>query len=155
MGIRVEGLDDIQNLYLQIESEGSRRVVKEMIAGGNLIADVAREMAPVDYGNLEQAIKVAVSPVRDARGRFATREVSVYIDMDMRVPQFKNKRVGDYAYEVHEHVTPYGPKQLGERSLLKQGTTNEIVGGGFLERAVEKVQKKVLDNIERAVDSFL
>jgi len=59
----------------------------------------------------------------------------------MDVPERRGKKVGDYAYFIHEHLTPAGSWQLGEESEAKQSGQQEQVGGGFMDRAAEEVER--------------
>lgn len=143
MTLKVEGVVAVEQMLLNIDREGGRRLVNELYKHAIRTRDLARKFAPIDDGNLEQAIKVSpeqVGPLRDARGRFMRTEVEVYIDLDMPIEQRPGKTIGDYAYLQHEHLTPYGPWQLGERSRAKQAGQYERVGGGFLERAAEQLE---------------
>ena len=67
------------------------------------------------------------------------KQVEVYIDTDREVEDRPGKTIGDYAYTIHEHLTPAGLMQLGPKSALKQAGQREVVGGAFLDRAVEAV----------------
>jgi hypothetical protein len=142
MGAKVSGIINTEEMLLRLDSTAKRRVVKVLVKRAEQIRDLARKMAPVDEGNLEEAIKLrgdAVGRTRDEFGRFQRTEVDVYIDMDAPVPERPGHTVGDYAYEMHEHLTPMGPMQLGPASVAKQEGQQEQVGGGFLERAAEEV----------------
>ena len=146
MGLRIEGEISVQQMLLRLDAEGSRRVVWRLYQHALKVRDLARKFAPVDLGNLEEAIKVRPErfvAARDAFGRFARQEIEVYVDESMPVPHGKNKTVGDYAYEIHEHLYPYGSWKLGKNSQAKQATQNEVVGGGFLERAAEEIEAQL------------
>lgn len=143
MPVTIEGVVDTESLIANIDTKTKRRVVRKLIDEAHKIADLAKKMAPRDHANLEEAIKVRPdSPerTRDELGRFVRTEVEVYVDGDMPVPQRPDKTVGDYAYEMHEHLTPFGPLQLGEESRAKQASNGGVeVGGGYLTRAVEEL----------------
>lgn len=145
MGVKVTGLVDADNLLVAVETDTRRGAAREMVAAGRRIRDLARKMAPVDIGNLEDAIQMtpdSEGPPRDARGRFVRVEVEVYVETSKPVPERPGKTVGDYAYEIHEHQTPMGPIPLGPHSQAKQASNSGItVGGGFLERAADEVTK--------------
>lgn len=149
MTLVVEGILGVEQMLLNLDTQGRKRVVKSLYAQALKLRDLARKFAPVDDGNLEKAILIhperLEGAIRDERGRFARQEIEVYIDMEMPVPERPGKTVGDYAYVVHEHVTPYGPKNLGPLSELKQAGQSEIVGGGFLERAAEEIEEQLDD----------
>ena len=155
MGVKVSGTIGVGQMLLRLDTTAKRRVLRELYAQAYRTRDLARRFAPHDLGNLEEAIKVRPEqqgPLRDGAGRFARQEIEVYIDMEMSVPERPGKTIGDYAYEIHEHLYPYGPWQLGQRSIAKQQGQSELVGGGFLERAAEEIEgqlDKVLLDILR------
>jgi hypothetical protein len=142
MPTKVQGVINTEEMLLRLDTTVKKRVVKVLVKRAEMIRDTARKMAPVDEGNLEEAIKLrgdAIGRTRDEFGRFQRTEVDVYVDMDQPVPDRPGKTVGDYAYEMHEHLTPMGPLQLGPGSQAKQDGQSEQVGGGFLERAADEV----------------
>lgn len=146
MPLKVTGIIDTQTMLLNVDTTAKKRVRAMLIRRAYNIRDMARKMAPVDTEGLEKGIKIAgdTSGARDALGRFARIEVEVYIDMDAPVADRPGKKLGDYAYEMHEHLTPYGRLQLGEKSRAKQSSSSGVmVGGGFLERAAEMFEKAI------------
>lgn len=153
MSIQIEGLDNIEDLFIEIQNEAPKRVVKEMIAVAKDIQKLAVQMAPIDHGYLEEAIKLDVSGGRDDRGRFARQVVSVFVDQEM--PAEGLKVVGDYAYFIHEHQTPMGPVPLGPRSQEKQRGTSVVVGGGYLERATQQIEEEVEERVSDKLRDYL
>jgi hypothetical protein len=146
MGVKVSGIIDTQTMLLNVDTTAKKRVRSMLIRRAYNIQDMARKMAPIDTGDLEKAIKViGDGPAsRDTLGRFTRVEIEVYIDMEAPVEGRPGKKMGDYAYEMHEHLTPYGRLQLGEKSRAKQaGSAGVMVGGGFLERAAEMFEKAI------------
>lgn len=140
MPVTVSGLMSVEDMFLRMDTTAKKRVKAKLIQKAYQLRDLARKMAPRDHGNLEEAIKVRGEGIaRDEGGRFARVEVEVYIDFDMDVPQRKGKKVGDYAYFIHEHQTPYGSWKLGAESQAKQAGQQERVGGGFMIRAAEQI----------------
>ncbi|MDY7537614.1 hypothetical protein QN372_00480 [Undibacterium sp. RTI2.1] len=156
MGVKVEGFMSANELLMRIDTTAKRRVVKSLIQKGVELRDMAKKMAPRDHANLEDAIKMrpeGAERLRDDLGRFAKVEIEVYIDMDTPVPERPGKTVGDYAYEIHEHQTPMGSIQLGEKSLEKQDSNGGVqVGGGFMYRAVEAVDKEIDFALQEALN---
>jgi len=149
MGVKVEGVISTGQMLLNLDTTGRKRVLKALYAQALKVRDLARKFAPVDEGNLEKAIKVRpeqLGPVRDELGRFMRQEIEVYVDAEMEVPERPGKTVGDYAYEIHEHLYPYGPWNLGPKSQDKQAGQSEMVGGGYLERAAEQIEFHI-DNV--------
>lgn len=146
MPVTVEGVLSTEEMLLRLDTTAKKRVRRSLIKKAHRIRDLAERMAPVDEGNLEASIKVRGDEEgreRDELGRFMRTEVEVYVDTDMPVPERPGKVVGDYAFEIHEHLTPMGPKQLGPRSLAKQNGQSEQVGGGYMERAALEVDGEI------------
>ena len=120
----------------QVGKRAMRGVSAVMQEEGMKIRDKAREYAPVDKGNLEDAIRCDI----DRNGLNGRTLVYVYVDMDY--PAGANgKTVGDYAMIMHEGLTPYGELNLGKYSQIKAATF--AVGGKFLERAIDEVAPKI------------
>lgn len=137
--LRVSGLEAIIRELTMVEgrtkANAARTIRRMMIRAQKL----AIQMAPVDEANLEKAIKVAeFGGGRGADGRFMRKTFELYVDGSMPANE-KGKTVGDYAYIMHEHLTPYGPKQLGPRSQAKNAANGGKVGGMFLIRAALEV----------------
>lgn len=153
MGVVVTGAIEAEQMLLNVDSNAKRRALAAVIAGAKEIQEMAIRMAPIDHGNLEEAIKVDEGGSgRDAEtGRFKRKEVTVYVDSSMPVPERPGKTVGDYAYEIHEHLEPKGPWQLGERSREKQEGSDVIVGGGYLERALDALKDKIINEVAAAM----
>jgi hypothetical protein len=150
MGIIVDGMIETEQMLLRFDMTAKKRILAKLRAKANEVKELAQKMAPVDKGNLEQAIKVSGESggvVRDALGRFARQEIDVYVDMEMPIEDRPDKTIGDYAYIMHEHLTPAGPLKLGEKSSEKQQGQNEIVGGKYLERALEEVGISVMGEL--------
>lgn len=156
---------DVEFLVGRIRQVGDRAVrgVSDIMQEeGEAIAQLAREFAPVDQGNLEEAIKVEVAR-GGSRGRIS---VDVYIDPDMPAPHInpdgtvtkgtESKTVGDYAAAMHEGLAPYGSGafKLGPRSLAK-AASGAAVGGKFLERALAKRARAIFLKVSRAVKAAI
>lgn len=157
MSFTVNGLLGVENMILELDVNTRRRVNSVMHEQAIALRDLARAMAPVDEGNLEEAIKVSPDEDVDVFG-MRNVEYRIYIDMDMEAPHHnadgsvtkgtEDKVVGDYAYYVHEYVTPAGNNQLGPESQLKQEANGDVeVGGGFMTRAAEEIEKTIIQQI--------
>lgn len=152
MPVEIIGLE---NLTVALEQVGLKAVTGALAAmrkEAETVAEYAREYAPVDEGNLEKAIKVReTGGGRNELGQFARKSVEVYVDQSMPVPQRPDKTVGDYAYEVHEHMEPAGgTMKRGPLSEQKDGGRN-VVGGGYMTRASQDAEKHVMEAIAAAV----
>jgi hypothetical protein len=148
MGIEITGIDD---LLVKLDQTGDRTqkgVAAQMKKEAEAVRDLARKFAPVDEGYLEDAIEVEqVGGGRDSLGRFTRNSYAVFVDLTKMADD--GKLVGEYAYLMHEHLTPYGPLNLGPRSRAKQQGQSEIVGGMYLARAIDQVSQ---DMMRRLVD---
>ena len=111
-------------------------------------------MAPIDKGNLEDAIMVTDSGGgRNDLGQFVRKSVDVFVDGDH--PANGMHTVGEYAMDMHENLTPYGDLKLGPLSQAKQAGSPVIVGGGFIERAVEQIFEQEGDKLGEACNAAL
>jgi hypothetical protein len=157
MGVAILGLKETETMLYDFESTARRRSVRLLREAAEKMQTIAQQMAPIDDGELESAIKVDVSAAKDDRGRFQRRSVTVYIDMGMAASTHgkQPRSVGDYAYFVHEHVTPYGPEKLGPRSQEKQLSTLYQVGGGFLDRAAEEIEDAYFESVSSMIADLL
>lgn len=155
MGVIVEGVEELMWRLRQGGQRAVKGAINQMREEALDIRDLAREMAPVDEGDLERSIKVREEGGgRGEGGRFTQKTLVIEIDGD--VPAGKNKlgetvTVGDYAYIMHEYLTPFGRYGLGPRSQAKQDGSNVLVGGKFLERAVAQQSQGLVNRIVEAV----
>ena len=148
MGIVIKGTEELKFLLEQAGTTAMAGVLDQMRKEAKAIRDLAREMAPIDHGNLEEAIVTKdEGGGRGAGGRFQRKSIAVMINMELSVPERPGKTVGDYAWEMHEHLSPFGPLKLGEYSEAKQQGQQVMVGGKFLERAADQVSKDMMKRL--------
>lgn len=151
MGVTVTGAEELRYLLKQAGQKAVKGAIDQMRKEAQKIADLARQMAPVDEGDLEKAIIVTEEGGgRDSSGRFARKQLSVGVDMD--APAGFNKRgeqitVGAYAYVMHEHLAPFGKFGLGPLSRLKQSRQSVMVGGKYLERALAEIEPGLINRV--------
>ena len=151
MGITVTGLDELKFILEKLGKSAPSNTLAAMKKEALKIQSLAVKMAPVDDGDLEKAIKVSTEGGgRDGLGRFASKSVTIYVDSDMPDTSRPGKSVGDYAYEMHEHLTPFGSLKLGPKSVSKQSGQSELVGGGYLERAADEVEEGIAKRLSKA-----
>jgi hypothetical protein len=155
MSVTIEGTDNLGVLLQQVGEKAVRGIYAQMKVEAEKLAEKARENAPVDHGDLEKAIKVReAGGGRNDRGQFARKSIEVYVDEtlpahDSNGRERPGKTVGDYAWEMHEHLTPAGPLQLGPKSQEKDGGSGKV-GGKYLERASDEIEKELLANLTTA-----
>lgn len=145
MSFDTEGIAQLKLKLLRLE--GVPLIANaELKVCANDLAALSRRMAPIDDGNLEKAIKVRYEGTHIPGLGFVKGGGSyvVYVDNNMPVDGRGGKTVGDYAWEMHEHLTPAGEMKLGDKSRLKQdGNPNIQVGGWFLTRSAEQMRDAV------------
>jgi hypothetical protein len=132
------------------------------------VAQKARDMAPIDYGDLKRAIQVGRrgSDVRDSRGRFvsgySTYEVFINNNTPVRDPSKLSRdvtRVGDYVWWVHEHMgwasmpnPHFMPSDLSVQTGLAAGVE---AGGMFMIRALYDMEDSVHERLASVVDTYV
>lgn len=136
MGVKVSGVEELIAQLSQIGKKADRGVADELRRGAEEIAQLAREQAPVDEGNLEDAIK-AEEDRSGINGRIQT-----YVYVDSNHPAEDGKTVGDYAEFMHE-----GSYQPGPLSVAKARGNGRIVGRKFLERAVDELKPEIVKRV--------
>lgn len=135
MGMKITS--DFESL-MTIIRQGGERVVRgvstQMKKEGEEIQKLAREYAPVDEGNLEDAITVEADR-SGVRGRTV-----VYVYVDENHPAHMTT-VGQYAMRMHE-----GEYRLGPGSQAKDAGRG-VVGPKFLERAVDERSPMIMPSL--------
>ncbi len=159
MPFEASNFDQLKLILKRVGNATDRAVMKALVEKGVELRDLARAGAPVDYGNLEQAIKLQhIGDLRGSSGRFLAGggSVMVYIDNSMPAPSTPGEKgertVGDYAWYIHENQTPYGPIPLGPKSQEKQDANPEVVvGGGFMDRAADIIGATISQELANIV----
>lgn len=144
MAIRVTGVEDLLATLQQTGQRAERGVSGEIRQGAEDIKDLAIMQAPVDEGNLENAIKVQVDR-SGIRGR-----IQAYVFVDGDEDAGDGKKVEDYATLMHE-----GVYQLGEKSQQKNAAVGGGVGRKFLERAVDELAPDIMNRVRNAMKRVL
>lgn len=132
---------DLNGLLGRIQQRGERAVKgvsTVMQEGGDEIRDLARMYAPVDKGNLEDAIIKSTNPTG------LNRRAEIEVGVDMSQPIGGGRTVERYAERMHE-----GNYKLGKKSEAKAAALGVRVGPGYLSRAFNEVKGKM---IERAAN---
>ena len=149
MALKIVGVDSLITELHNTAKRASEGARFAMADGAEEIAQLARDYAPLELGNLEEAIKTdMVKQHSRARAHF-----TVYVDEDVSAenpeePSTLGKKVGDYALIMHE--TSY---KLGKYSAMKQASNPEkMVGTKFLERAVLDLEDKITQEVADMVN---
>lgn len=143
-------VDGLSAMLLQIGDRAVRGVSNVMVSEGKKIQELAVSNAPVDEGNLEEAIKIEI----DRGGINGRTRVSIFVDEDMDAGH--GKTVGDYAARMHEGLAPYGSGayNLGEKSRQKANSGHNV-GGKYMERAIDEredeLMRKVYDIVRKSL----
>lgn len=146
----IQGFDQLKELSIRLErlgetvSHNSTRVMRDE---ANKVCKIAKQMAPIEDGYLESAIKVS-----ESRGTNNRIVFKVWVDGATYAPQFTKKNgekpifVGDYLAFIHEAVYNLGPL-----SRQKQAGSPYRVGRKFLERALIERQGKIQERMQDVV----
>ncbi len=154
MGMTLEGADEAMALLYQTGQRVTRGVVGKMRSEAEAIQKLAQQYAPVDHGNLGEAIEIrTLGGGRDELGRFMRKSFEVFINMN--ASGHRGEPISQYAYEMHELLLPYGAGgfNLGKLSQQKDAGRG-IVGGRFLERAVDEVSKGIMNRLIQVTASY-
>lgn len=103
------------------------------------IQKLAQDNAPIDDGELENAIKIEERTDGNRRKAF-----TVYVDGNE--PAGDDKTVGDYAILQERYLTPAGKWQLGDGSQAKRDGGKDV-GGRFMDRAVKKGAERAVQDV--------
>lgn len=154
MASRVIG--DVNGIVLRLTQAGERAVKgvsQVMQTNGDMIRDLARDYAPIDEGNLEDAI-VKVTSYTGINRR---SEVTIGVDTTMSGSGGSGSwDLATYALQMHENQNigivdnELYRFQLGARSKAKDGGRG-VVGGKFLLRAYNERKEKIVDQAKNAV----
>jgi hypothetical protein len=116
-----------------------RDAEQEIRKGAGQILQLAQRQAPIDMGNLEDAIRS-----KEVRSGFNNLVVYIYVDEDMPIPERPGKVIGDYAVFTHD-----GDYELGPRSAEKQANNPDVlVGPKYLERALDTLAGDIMRSVK-------
>lgn len=147
MAIEVSGLDELMLMISQGGDRAVRGVAAEMRRQADATRDIARQMVPLDEGNLEHAIDVE----EDRSGINGRATFYVFVDESLPVPERPGHIVGDYAMRMHED---WG-YQLGLKSQQKQVGNPYRVGPGYITRAGQEIEKTLVADLTAAAKRSL
>lgn len=145
MGLIVKGLKAVQAKISRSEVkvlDGSLRALRAM---GELVAKEARLNAPVDTGDLENAIVTIEERGRNALGQFG--QVTIRVGVDTSKLRLELHKGFDYSVPMHEDPD----YNLGPKSEAKQSALGNTVGYKYLERALRENEAEVRRRVEQAV----
>lgn len=140
MGFKVRGLAPIKANMDRVGDRVEKHSIEWLRMAAGIVANEAKMRAPVDEGDLENAIKAQDDP--EIRGMNRRKTVSVYVDLDAL--DLEGSHAGfDYATWAHEAVYNLGPL-----SQQKDAMTPVGVGPKYLERALDDNVPRLMRIIE-------
>ncbi|MFU9046351.1 HK97 gp10 family phage protein [Acinetobacter tibetensis] len=123
------------------------------------VQQTARDMAPIQYGGLKRAIQVrrTAAPQKGAKGfQRGKSSFQIYINPMTPAPGHKEGVVGGYAWLVHEHMGWAGvPNVIMPSAISVAAGNGEVVGGKFLDRAMQKHRGKIRGKLTRTTRKFI
>lgn len=141
MGLELRGIGSTLRELRRTEERTSKALLRHLRHSADDIADLAREYAPVDEGNLEEAIEVA-----EGTEGFLGRNRNV--ELIGVNPGKLGEGFGKYKfrYDVAMHEGSYN---LGPRSRAKAASNGKQVGPKYLTRAWQDLEDGILAKARR------
>ena len=141
--IKFEGLKATSALMRRTAEKTSQHARRAGERGAKNVVALAKSYAPLDEGDLENAIKYEES--RDGRRIVWTMGV------DESALQYKPFEVGGERYEGYHVFMHEGDYDLGELSAGKGTHVREggDIGPGYITRAIEDAYPDIIDDMER------
>lgn len=120
--------DNVSDQFAQVRANIDREFSshsQRLTAFANRVAKHAAKRSRANAPILDGTLRESIQPVLAKRTTARSRTVKAAVEAS-----------APHAWEVHEEVTPAGPKQLGSRSAEQPGTQEGGVGGKFVERVI-------------------
>ena len=151
LNIQAEGFGTLQKRLEKLIRQTILDVAAEVMKqGADDTMFVAMQMAPIKSRSLEQAIEIKPGRKRDG--------FSVWSEVWVRPSAWNSEegiKVGEYAQEAHDNITPAGHKKLGPFSKEKNSQRQYQVGGGFMDRALEVTKPIILNQLTQQLNQAL
>lgn len=125
------------------------------------VRQTARDMAPVDYGGLKQAIQIKrTAATRKGHKGFIKGKSTFYVYINPMTPAVGRAEnfVGEYAWMVHEHMgygSVPGAIMPSEKSIAAGAAKGEVAGGKFLDRAMLRHRGKISAKLTKESTKFI
>lgn len=154
MAVKIVGVDELTAMLDRTADDTTREMAKVLQRGAEDVARLASEFSPRDSSALENAWEVVeMGGERDYRGRFTKKSYVVQVDPMATDPDGRPTSL--YALEMHEHLAPYGSGRY-QLSTHPGGSRDKdggrgVVGGRFLERAVDEVEMDLMAQMQKVV----
>lgn len=143
MGLKVRGIGAVKRALVRTEQRTTKALLRHMRNSAILIRDLAREYAPVDQGDLENAIVATEAP----EVSFGRKRQVAFVGVDSSVLGPGYNRWG-FRYDIHMHEGAY---KLGPLSQAKQDASGKTVGPKYLTRACEDLKPEIYAKAESIV----
>ncbi|ATW57954.1 putative tail-component [Pseudomonas phage nickie] len=145
MGLKVSGLERVRKNLARTEQKAKAGSLQGLREAAQIVVEEARKNAPIDKGDLENAIVAVESRERTSLGRFGQTQIQVGVD----VSKLNLEQHGGYDYSIKMHEDPN--YNLGPLSQAKQNNSSNTVGYKYLARALKDKTKEARAAIEAAI----
>lgn len=142
MGLSVTGVAKTLLALKRTEDRTNKALLRSMRRSAEKVKTLAQAFAPVDEGNLEDAIVVA----EDRSVSTGNRAVA-FVGVDPSRLGEGYQRYGR-RYDILTHEGSY---TLGKRSQAKQDASGLKVGSKYLERAVQELEEEIQEDYKATV----
>lgn len=149
MGVKVTGDRQLRKSLATVGRDVNLAGRAALRRGIRMIANRARDLAPIEYGHLESAIETTEKHL----GVNAWQE-TVYVNPSIRASERgSNVRVGKYARYVEDGI----PDGIGRSptSRAKAVERGAPVGPGFIRRAWNRLRPVVKRDVEAAIEAAI
>ena len=152
MGLKVTGDRLLRKSFATMGRDVNMAGRAALRRGAQEMQKVARDLAPIEYGNLERAIEIEEKHL-DTNSWQQTLFVNPNISASERNGPGRTVRVGKYAKYVEDGI----PSGIGksETSREKAAMLGTRVGPGFMRRAMNKMLPKVKRDVEAAIQAAI
>lgn len=144
MGLRVSGLSKVLANMKRTEERVQKGSLEALRQAAKEVVALARKFAPIDDGDLTEAISAQEVRERTSLGRFGQIEIRVGVDVSKL--NLEKRKGFDYSIPMHE-----GSYNLGPLSRIKQAGQSEQVGPKYLSRALQQLKGKLTKDMEEAI----
>lgn len=153
MGVVIKGSEELAKTLSLLGGDVAMAGRYALRRGAILMAETAQKYAPLEYGPLEESIKVA----KEEHLGVNSWKNTVFVDVATPAPQRKRKgravTVGDYATYVENNI-PRGVGR-GEQSVAKAARLGVKVGPRFMSRAFRDTKPEIQADVESSIAAAL
>ena len=153
MGVVIKGSEELAKTLSLLGGDVAMAGRYALRRGAILMAETAQKYAPLEYGPLEESIKVA----KEEHLGVNSWQNKVFVDVATPAPRRKRKGravvVGDYATYAENNI----PRGIGtgEESRAKAARLGVKVGPRFMSRAFRDTRPKIKADIEDSIAAAL